>query len=136
MVKLHRLSQTIAGINPDTDEVEAVSVIDGVLQTSANISGDVTIDTSLLSKEETLAEVRDRLPTGQDVAVYLVVTTAGIITAGKKSVAITNIGNTTGTLLGQSLKPGVSVSWAARTSFSSSFAYDPNGGEFLISFTG
>ena len=62
MAKLNRLAQTIAGINPNTDSEEVVSVIGGVLQTSVDISGNVTIDTSLLSKEVTLAEVRDRLP--------------------------------------------------------------------------
>jgi hypothetical protein len=85
--------------------------------------------------EETLVEVRDRLPLGTARTPNFTSTTgSGTVTAGAQSVAVANIGGAAGTLKSQSFPANAVVSWSVINPLDTlgAIAYDATGTTFLI----
>jgi hypothetical protein len=80
-----------------------------------------------------LEDIRDRLPIAQLTPSFTSATSSGTVSAGKLSVAITNFGDASGTLLGNSFPAGASISFTApRGQTLGAIAYNATGTTFLI----
>ena len=100
----------------------------------SKIDADAIRSEALLQQILAAVSLNGIAPQARTPTMFRTATTSPVITIGKKSVSISNVGTANGTVLGAVLKPGETVNFdaGAVNNTLSAIAYDATGTEFLV----